>query len=280
MNKQQNNKGDKPMTQLIGAICENENKIVTVSDRMVGTGDMTLTFEHEQPKAQIIIETAVVLTAGTMHEPDLITDAREKARGRERIRDVADVLKEVYQELRMQHIEDEILKPMAGLKSFEEYHRKQTTLHDSVVMEMNRRIKTYDLDLTLLLAGVDEKAHIVEIGNPGIWRSSDAVGYSTIGMGGRHADNVFAWYRYSINLPLQEATYIAFEAKKRAEMAGGVGAITDVLIIDKKGIQIVKPDTISKLEEIYNERESRQTRGTFDRNITELKIQTDPFKNS
>ena len=124
MNKQQNNKGDKPMTQLIGAICENENKIVTVSDRMVGTGDMTLTFEHEQPKAQIIIETAVVLTAGTMHEPDLITDARGKARGRERIRDVADVLKEVYQELRMQHIEDEILKPMAGLKSFEEYHRK------------------------------------------------------------------------------------------------------------------------------------------------------------
>ncbi len=266
------------MTQLIGAICEKGSKIVTVSDRMVGTGDMTLTFEHEQPKAQVILKTAVVLTAGTMHEPDLIIDAR--ARGRERIRDVADVLKEVYQELRMQHIEDEILKPLAGLKSFEEYHTKQTTLHDSVVMDLNRRIKDYDLNATLLLVGVDEKAHILEIGNPGIWRSSDAVGYSTIGMGGRHADNVFAWYRYSINLPLQEAAYIAFEAKKRAEMAGGVGAITDVLIIDKKGIQIVKPNIISKLEEIYSERESRQTRGTFDRNIKELKLQTDPFKNS
>ncbi len=110
------------MTQLIGAICEKGSKIVTVSDRMVGTGDMTLTFEHEQPKAQVILKTAVVLTAGTMHEPDLI--------------------------------------------------------------------------------------------------------------------------------------------------------------IDKTGIQIVKSVTVSKMEEIYSERENTQTRGTFDQKITELKIQTDPFKTS
>lgn len=280
MNEQRRREERKPMTQLIAAICESGKIVVTASDRMVGTGDMTLTFEHEQPKAQMVTPTAVVLTAGTMHEPDLITDARQKAKGRERIREVADVLKDLYQELRMQHIEDEVLKPLAGLNSFAEYHRKQTTLHDSVVMDLNERIRGYNLDLSLLLAGVDEQAHIIEIGNPGMWRSSDAVGYCTLGMGGRHADNVFAWYRYSIKLSLQDAVYIIFEAKKKAEMAGGVGQITDILIIDKEGCRIVKENIINDLEEVYNEKESRRKRGALNRRITELEIQTDSFKSS
>lgn len=268
------------MTQLIAAICESGKVVVTASDRMVGTGDMTLTFEHEQPKAEKIAPTAVVLTAGTMHEPDLIRDARQKAKGKERIREIADVLKDLYQGLRMQHIEDEVLKPLAGLNSFADYHKKQTTLHDSIVMDLNERIRRYDLDLSLLLAGVDDQAHIIEIGNPGMWRSSDAVGYCTIGMGDRHANNVFAWYRYSTNISLQDAVYIVFEAKKKAEMAGGVGQITDMLVMDKKDCRIIKSKIINGLEETYNERESRQKRGVLDRNIAKLDIQTDPFKSS
>ena len=51
------------MTQLIAAICDGGKAVVTASDRMVGTGDMTLTFEHEQPKAQAISERAVLLSA-------------------------------------------------------------------------------------------------------------------------------------------------------------------------------------------------------------------------
>lgn len=268
------------MTQLIAAICDGGKAVVTVSDRMVSTGDMTLTFEQEQPKADLITANAIVLTAGTMHEPDLIRDARQKAKGKERIREIADVLKTLYQDLRVEHIEDEVLKPLAGLDSFAEYHEKQKTLHDSVVIDLNDKIKRYSLDLSLLLAGVDEQGHIIEIANPGIWRSSDSVGYCTIGMGDRHADNIFAWYRYSIDVPLQEALYIAFEAKKKAEMAGGVGAITDLCVIDKQACKAVKSQTVEQLGEIYNEREQRQKKGAFNRNIPELKIQTEALKTS
>ncbi len=263
------------MTQLIAAICEGGKKVVTVSDRMVSTADMTLAFEPEESKAQPIAHKAVVLVAGTMHEPDLIRDAREKTRGKERIREIADGLKEIYQDLRTSRIEDEVLRPCAGISTIAEYHEKQRTLHDAVVMELNERIRGYQLGLMLLLAGVDEQGHVILIADPGIWRSYDNMAYCCAGMGERHADNVFAWYRYTQHIPLNDALYIAFEAKKKAEMAGGVGRATDILLIGHDGIKSVKQETVSALEEVYNERENRSQRRGFDKTITDLEIQTD-----
>ncbi len=66
------------MTQLIAAICENGNKVTTASDRMVSTGDMTLAFEHPRMKAIPITQKAIVLTAETVHEPDLLRQAKEQ----------------------------------------------------------------------------------------------------------------------------------------------------------------------------------------------------------
>lgn len=266
------------MTQLIAAICESGKAVVTASDRMVSSSDMTLTFEQEQRKAERITDKAVMLIAGTMHEPDLIRDVQEKAKGKERIRDIAEVAKELYQDLRDKHILDELVRPRTGLKSFEEYHKMQKTLHDSLMIDLNEEISEYHLKLSLLLVGMDEQAHIIRIDRPGTWRSSDMVGFCTIGMGDRHAGNVFAWYRYSTKLSLQEAAYIAFEAKKRAEMAGGVGAITDMLVINERGCKIIKPCVIDSLGEIYNDREKERKRGISDQKVKKLDIQTDAFE--
>lgn len=73
------------MTQLVAAICEHGEKVITVSDRMVSTGDMTLTFEHPRMKAVKMSERAIVLTAGTVHEPDLLRQAQKEARGKDTI---------------------------------------------------------------------------------------------------------------------------------------------------------------------------------------------------
>lgn len=268
------NAGERSMTQLIGAICDEGTKVLTVSDRMVSTGDMSLAFEHPRRKAESISDKAMVLTAGTVHEPDLLSDARERAKGKERIRDIAEVLKEVYQELRACHIEDEVLRPLAGLQSFKEYHEKQKSLHDNVVFEVNAAIREYRVGLVLLLAGVDESGHLIRIGDPGKCMSFDSLAYCCVGMGDRHADNVFAWYTYSQDIALNNAMYIAFEAKKRAEMAGGVGQTTDIVVIDKDGAKEVCEDTIAILEEVYNERETRGASDYFIDKIRDLKIRT------
>ncbi len=268
------------MTQLIGAICDDGKKVITLSDRMVSTGDMTLAFEHPRIKAMVITQKSVVMTAGTVHEPDLLRQAKERAKGKERIVEIADILKEVYQEFREEHVVDEVLRPLAGIKSFAEWHGKQRSLHDGLVMDLNQGIANYRLGLSLLLAGVDNGGHLIRIDDPGIYRSFDSLSYCCIGMGDRHADNVYAWYKYSSAFPLVEALYIGFEAKKRSEMAGGVGKLTDILIMDTNGIKEICPGTINILEEIYYDRESKSERAGFDKRITELKIQMRELESS
>ena len=72
------------MTQLIGAICDNREKVIMLSDRMVTTADGTLGFEHDEPKGKIISSNAMVLLAGTTHEPELIEDAKAEIKDKEK----------------------------------------------------------------------------------------------------------------------------------------------------------------------------------------------------
>lgn len=263
------------MTQLIAVLCDDGKTVIALTDRMVSTGDMTLAFEHPRLKAIKISPKAIVLTAGTVHEPDVLRQAQDEAKGKDRILEIAEILKKSYQDMREKHIVDEVLRPLAGLKSFSEWHDKQTTLHDSLVMKLNDGVANYELGLVLILTGVDDRGHIIRISDPGTYRSFDNLTYCCVGMGNRHAENVFAWYRYSENFPLNEALYISFEAKKRAEMAGGVGRSTDIIVINEKETRVVNCDTIQGMEKIYHERESRSDRTGFDKQITELKIQSE-----
>jgi len=278
-----NEEGGKSMTQLVSAICHcgGNPTVIGITDRMLSSADMTLTFERDEPKIDIITNKTAVLTAGTLDEPDLIRDVRERARGKEHVREIAELFKEAYQQLRTKHIEDEILNPLAGLRSFGEYHEKQRTLHDALIMDLNERIRKYNVGLSLLLIGIDEQGgHIVHVDNPGIWRGLDNVGFLCLGMGDRHADNVFAWYKHTTSVPLNDAIYITFEAKKKAEAAGGVGQATDMIIIDKDGIRMVEQQTIIELEGIYHEREITRERRGFDKRITELKVATRKMETS
>ncbi|TET72404.1 MAG: hypothetical protein E3J56_05540 [Candidatus Aminicenantes bacterium] len=79
------------MTQLIGVICENRQEVILMSDRMVTTADESLAFEHEAKSAALALN-ALVLTAGTIHEPELIEQTRHEIKERPEIRIVAEAL--------------------------------------------------------------------------------------------------------------------------------------------------------------------------------------------
>ena len=261
------------MTQLIGAICENGKKVIVLSDRMITTSDLTLAFEHEVPKAEIIANNAIALTAGTIHEPEVIKSVREDFKGTHKpsIIDIARKLSEHFSNTRLFRIRDEILR-RAGFNSLNEYYNSQGHLHDEVVLRLQRKIEEYRLDLHILLAGVDSRAHLYYICDPGTWRSFDPLGFCCIGQGDRHAEPVFAFYNYTPSLKEQEVLYIAFEAKKRSEMAGGIGKQTDVWIIDEGGVYEVENETIKQLEEIFEDRNTSTRRNRFDKRILEMEI--------
>jgi hypothetical protein len=187
--------------------------------------------------------------------------------------EIAKKLAEKYQELRETRIRNEILREI-GFKSVDDFYSRQKMLHESLILGTNDRIQSYDLGVHILIVGVDERAHLYYILNPGTWVSYDSIGFLCIGSGDRHAEPVFALYNFTPSLSEREVLYIAFEAKKRAEMAGGVGKTTDVWIVGKEAVYEVSQETIAELERIYQQRQDESRRDRFGRGITELKIST------
>jgi hypothetical protein len=253
MGKDRNSGGNQSMTQLIAVLCEDKKKIIMVSDRMVTTGDGTLAFEHESKHA-FLTPFSMVLTAGTIHEPELIEDTRIKTEGVSKIRQIADILAENYRKIRKKRVENEILEEM-GIDSFKEFYESHKNYHPGFVQDMTEKIQKYDLSVCFILGGVDQVGHLYRIEDPGTYRSYDALGFCCVGIGNRHADPVFAFYGFSPSISVENALQIAFEAKKRAEMAGGVGRETDAWLIDKDGIFVIENETIGKLGEIHGKQE-------------------------
>jgi hypothetical protein len=117
------------------------------------------------------------------------------------------------------------------------------------------------------------------IEDPGIWTSWDMVAHAYAGMGNRHVEGVFAWYRYTRAFKLNEALWVAFEAKKRSEAAGGVGKMTDAFIINREGISQLSTATIEELDDVYDGRENGGRR-VFDKRVNELSILREPVADS
>ena len=249
------------MTQIIGVICENGKKAIALCDRMLTTADLSLAFEHETPKIEGLTSNCVALTAGSalIHEP-IFREVKKRFREQPKpsITRIVDSLVEEYQKLRFKRLEQSIFRRY-GL-TIQEFYNIQGRLHDGVVMRLTEEMRKYTLDLHILVVGVDsEGAHLYHIHNPGIAEPFNALGFCCIGTGQRHADTTFAYRRYSPSLPLKKALLIAYEAKKKAEMAGGVGKMTDIVILDENGWHFLSEDSKDMLEKVYNSIEERTT---------------------
>ena len=141
-----------------------------------------------------------------------------------------------------------------------DFYRNQKTLHESTIIELNSQMDDYDLGLEMIVVGVDRggDAHVYQIFNPGVALPQDALAFACSGTGQRHADVVFAYRKYTPTFSLERAVYVSFEAKKKAEMAGGVGASTDIAIIKNDATYRLLPQSvIMELERIYSESEKK-----------------------
>jgi len=265
------------MTQLIGALCDSKHTVVTVSDRMVSSADMTITFEPDRPKYSRITDKCVILTAGTLLEPCLIEDIKEKGKNELDIRKLVQICKQEFSSVKTKHMEEEILQPQ-GFTSFSDFHERSQRLHDAIIMQLNESIRRHELDLILLVAGIDDRGgHLWIVTDPGSDACFDAVGFCCPGIGQRHTDPVFALYRYSSAIPPQEALLVAYEAKKRAEMAGGIGLTTDATIISKDGVNEILPETLKELEEIHRDQKERPWQEWLKSRVEKLEIRTRPL---
>lgn len=256
------------MTICIAGICETQNdntrKAIAIADRMITAGDT----EFEQTafsKIEKLTENSVAVTAGSaLAHTELFNATKAKFTGTPSppIAQIVQELKDNYVALRTIRAEERYFKPL-GL-TVKEFLENQRSLDSTLVLRLSRQLEEARyggrLGLQIVVAGVDTAGgHIHCIVDPGISECFDSIGYCSIGSGERHADSALIINDYNIALSMRKALYLIYEAKRRGELAPGVGkTYTDISIITDSGIQNLTVEQIGELKTIFDKRKETE----------------------
>ena len=231
------------------------------SDNMITSSGLSVEFEHRRPKLMQVADNCVIATAG---DALVVTELHEAAcdeidkLNRPSIKQIVDCIKQSYTDLRHKKIEETILSPR-GFENIGDFYRRQTNMMPEIVMTIQRRIEQFDFGLDVLLGGVDTRAHIHGIENPGTSAPYDSIGYAAIGSGMPHATTTLIANEYHEDFPLYNALMIAYEAKRVSEKAPGVGSnMTNMCVINKNGVKMLSETDISRIDEVYRSRIEEQ----------------------
>lgn len=241
------------MTVCVGAICQDNNVAVVASDRMVTTSMPPIEFEHTKQKIFQISPNCISLTAGNALRPvELIPKLKTILTKIPPISQVAEKTKELYQILRSNQAEDIFLRPRTISKEIF-YSRGASFLPPDLFRAIDRDFTSFNYGLDILIAGVDNKAHLYGVSNPGIVNCYDTIGFHAIGIGFLHAIQIFIASSFKTSYNIDEAISIVYAAKRAAEAAPGVGQETDICLVTREQIVDLPEDIIKELANIYDE---------------------------
>ena len=224
------------MTVCIAARCG--DFIVCASDRMLTNDDVQ--FEPNRQKIYSLTPTIVVMTAGdtsfmTMVLANLIRliQGFQDANGgaSPNVGDVVLSYVDCFSELRGQFAEDALLLPL-GLTR-QTFLEQQSTMNDEVVRKLTAGILDfYILPVEVIVAGRDPDGQTSIYTIKGInVQNLSTIGFAAVGIGARHAESQLMLSRYAWDSSLSDGLLHTYFAKKRAEIAPGVGTETDLVVI-------------------------------------------------
>ena len=223
------------MTICIGALCDDGEGVIACADHMVTGGDVQ--FEQAGSKITKLTDRCVALTAGpALTHIDVFdrAQARISSLAEPSIRQVVEEVKKAYSEIRNERAEERFLRPLE--LNYQTYLQAQSAFAPDVAFQLAQQLTGYELGLHIVIAGVDGSGgHLYMVADPGTAECFDALGFVTIGSGSRHADAAFIAHSYAKDFSIGEAAFVAFEARRRAEAAPGVGSrLTDLIYIGQE----------------------------------------------
>ncbi len=217
-------------------MAEGGKKIVLAADRMI-TANFPLATEFETadvPKIYQLGDNVVAMPAGNaLSAYEVIERARAQIVSQQinKVEQIAEIIRRTYQEYRRHLVVERLLEPR-GL-SLETYYNTQQRLVLGVVQEVESQLTSFNLGVELIVAGCRDKeeCHLFTITHPGVSLLHDAIGHVSIGSGSPHVMYFFIGSNYRKSLSAKEVEQLVREAKKKSEVAPGVGKQTEVLII-------------------------------------------------
>jgi hypothetical protein len=246
------------MTICVASLCEKANSIVFASDRMITAGFLALEFEHPTSKIDILSDHCIGLTTGdVLANIELFRACKNFVQQIQSpsIELIANQIGEQFVILRRKRAEETLLKPRGiTLNSFYQ-EGLISKLPSDLSMVIDRGIHQCEYPIELIITGVDNSgAHIYGIRDPGIVTCYDSLGYHAVGSGMSHALLSFVANEGNSDNDINMAVFLTYEAKRKAEVAQGVGEATDIGIINDKRIKMLSEEEKKKLDQIYNKK--------------------------
>lgn len=241
------------MTICIVGVCDLRDGLprtaVAIADRMITAGDTE--FEQEAfSKIDTLTGNCVAITAGSaLAHTDLFNATKAKFIGTPAppIDQVVTEIKSNFVKYRTARAVERYFKPLGITLAY--FLENQRSLDNTLVIRLSRLLEEANLGLRIVVAGVDTMgAHVYCIFDPGTSECFDAIGYCSIGSGQRHADSSLINTSYNIEISVEKALYLMYVAKKKAELAPGVGRVyTDICKVNDEGIHNL---TSAEIEEL------------------------------
>jgi len=208
-----------------------------VSDRMLTAGDV----QFEPPQSKVIwLSTAIaMMVAGDVgFHVRVAYDVMDavNARIREdpgnwwRVRDVADLYSECFSRIRLKAAETKVLRPL-GLDA-ESFIARQSELAPTFVREISNEMLGFHVpESHVLFVGADETGPHIYKARDEVISCHDPAGFAAIGAGAWHAESYLMLQRHTRTTPAPAAMVSGYFAKRRAEIAPGVGTETDMWFV-------------------------------------------------
>ena len=253
------------MTVCIAALCGDANVVVCVADRMLSAGDIE--FEPPFPKIYPLTSSIALLSAGDAALQVEITQAlfyrtqgmitREPERWLT-VKEVAFLYQEEYNKVFQRRAEQALLMPL-GL-THETFLKNQSDFSLEFVDRITSDLRAFKTDrVSTLVVGYDQTAAHIWMLDDGDLYCQDRVGFAAVGSGAWHAESQLMFAGHTPTRDFSQTLFLSYLAKKRAEVAPGVGSATDMFVIHGLGASYFLVDRhLDVLEERYEILSGRQ----------------------
>ena len=284
------------MTVCIAAICNFKNTILGACDRMMTSGDIEFEpnlptvdqsppvnlWDTANPKIYVATTSILFMTAGdSALQTEIMADVISSMQGLLKlepdkwvdVKDAAGSYLEAYNKAKSARVEKQILIPL-GLNS-DTFISRQSEMHADFILDTTRRIHRCEDEfkdvhgVETIVTGIDNSgAHIYEVckstGGDHV-RCCDSVGFAAVGIGRRHAESQFMMAGHNPHSHRDETLLLTYMAKKRSEVAPGVGRGTDMFVIGPSLGSLAMMDNIAdidmkQIKAIYEEMEQEQAK--------------------
>lgn len=242
------------MTLVQASIANNGNSVILIADRLLTSkiGEDVPSYEFEWNKPKILSFKKIGIGfAGAA----LFADMIEREISGIKDKDFDNIVKKISNFIKKEKnrfVEQYIVRH-TGISSKDFFNRPpDIAIPPEVIEAIYAFMAQFDLEFECIVCGFDKKNNVRLIGidNQGNIFELTNFGIVTIGSGSPFSKIYFDLYNYTTTVPEKDGLFFAYRAKKWAEASTGVGACTDILIINKNKEALLISDESQLMKEI------------------------------